>query len=464
MTALKTRILEATAAMRSGALRSVGVLVGGTAAAHMITALSMPISTRLFSPADFSAAAVFAGLAAILTVAACLRFDMAIPLPESDAEAANLLGLAIIFSAVTALAVATVLAIIPASVLEMFRQPSLLPHLWLLPVATLIGGVYLALQMWHVRSKGFGGIARSRIVQSGAAATGQICLGWLGQAPLGLIVGQVLNYGAGFVMLLASAWHRQHELLRSISWAGMATAFRTYQRFPRYSVWEALANAAAINVPVLMIAALAKGPEAGYLTLAIFLLQAPMALLGNAVGQVFLSGAPEAYRAGKLAPFTLKSLNGLVRAATGPMIFLAIVSPFAFELVFGPGWSRAGVLVTWMVPWFLLQFISSPVSTALHVVGRQRTAMILQIVSLVARVGAVAVAGAAGGVWISEAYAISGAVIYGAYLWTVLRVVGIRPSELRPVLWHMLPFSFAAAIAGGLCAGVFSLLWHVAAL
>lgn len=449
MAALKARILAATAAMRTGALRSIGVLVGGTAAAHAITAAAMPISTRLFSPADFSAAAVFASLAAILTVAACLRFDMAIPLPESDTEAANLLGLSFGFSAITAALTAVAVAIVPSAALESFRQSALQPLLWLLPVAVLIGGIYLALQMWHVRTKNFAGIARSRIAQSGVAAAGQIGLGWQGYTPLGLIVGQVLNYGAGFVLLLASAWCRQRHLLLAISWSGMVDAFQSHQRFPRFSVWEALANAAAINLPILLIAALAKGPEAGYLTLAIFLLQAPMALLGNAVGQVFLSGAPTAHRSGDLPSFTLKSLDGLIRVATGPMIFLAIVSPFAFELVFGPGWSRAGVLVTWMVPWFLLQFISSPVSTALHVVGRQRTAMILQIVSLVVRVGAVAVAGVAGGVWISEAYAISGAVIYGAYLWMVLRVVDVRPSALIPVVQRTFPVAAIATVTGG---------------
>lgn len=445
---MKQRLARISEALRSGVLRSIGVLVGGTAAAHLITALALPVSTRLFTPADFSAAAVFASLSAILTVAACLRFDMAIPLPEDEAEAANLLGLAIGFSVVTAGLTALVLALLPASAIALLGQPALTPWLWLLPIAVLIGGVYLAIQMWYVRRKGFAAIARSRIAQSACAAGGQIGLGFAGFTPLGLIVGQVLNYGAGSIGLLAGTMRRDGALLRGISRSGMVAAFRGHQRFPRYSIWEALANAASINVPILLIAALASGPEAGYLTLAMFLMQAPMALLGNSIGQVYLSGAPDAARDGRLATYTAASLGGLIRAVTPPLIFIGIVSPTVFPIIFGAGWERSGVLVAWMVPWFLLQFLASPVSSALHVMGQQRVAMLLQLFGFVVRVGAVVAASVFTNGWISEVYAISGAILYGAYLWVVMRIVQLPTAALVGPFKKTLPIAVIATGAG----------------
>lgn len=445
---MKQRLARISDALRSGVLRSIGVLVGGTAAAHLITALALPVSTRLFTPSDFSAAAVFASLSAILTVAACLRFDMAIPLPEDEGEAANLLGLAVGFSVVTAGLTALALALLPASVIALLGQPALTPWLWLLPIAVLIGGVYLAMQMWYVRRKGFAAIARSRIAQSACAAGGQIGLGFAGFAPLGLIVGQVLNYGAGSVGLLAGTMRRDGALLRGISRSGMVAAFRAHQRFPRYSIWEALANAASINVPILLIAALATGPEAGYLTLAMFLMQAPMALLGNSVGQVYLSGAPDAARDGRLATYTAASLGGLIRAVTPPLIFIGIVSPTVFPIIFGVGWERSGVLVAWMVPWFWLQFLASPVSSALHVMEQQRVAMFLQLFGFVVRAGAVAAAGAFTNGWISEVYAVSGAILYGAYLWVVMRIVQLPTAALVDPFKKTLPIAVIATGAG----------------
>ncbi|MEA1014477.1 lipopolysaccharide biosynthesis protein [Sphingosinicella sp. LY1275] len=443
-----TRLAALRSWLRSGIIRSIGVLVGGTALAHGITAVAMPISTRLFTPADFSAAAAFASIVGILVVAACLRFDMAIALPEDDDEAINLLALSAASAIAVTLVVALALVVLPSTVLAGLRQPSLLPHLWLLPIAVLIGAMYLALQMWFVRRKRFGAIARSRVVQSAAAAGGQIGLGALGHAPLGLIVGQLLNYGAASVILGWRVLIEERALLKRVSLTGMVAAFRTHQRFPRYSVWEALANAAAIHAPILLIAALAVGPEAGYLTLAIFLLQAPMALLGHAVGQVYLSGAPEALREGRLAAYTMDILSGLLRSALAPLLFLAIVSPWAFEWVFGTGWARAGVLVSWMAPWFLLQFVSSPISSALHVTGRQRTAMALQIFGLVLRVGSVALAGLAHPRFVAEVYAVSGALFYGLYMVVVIGSVGGRVGELGDALRKAAPSAFLTAIVG----------------
>lgn len=51
---------------RNNFIRSVGVLVGGTALAHGITALALPELSRLYSPADFSALFVFTSLLFII--------------------------------------------------------------------------------------------------------------------------------------------------------------------------------------------------------------------------------------------------------------------------------------------------------------------------------------------------------------------------------------------------------------
>tara|TARA_R110002124_G_scaffold55108_2_gene156047 strand:+ start:9519 stop:10850 length:1332 start_codon:yes stop_codon:yes gene_type:complete len=409
---------------RAGVLNSIGILVSGTAAAHAITALAMPVVTRLFTPADFAAAAAFSSLVGILVVAVCLRFEVAIPLPEDDAEAANLLALSAGSTVLAALVAAVLVVVLPDSVLALLGQPTLIPYLWLLPIALLIGGLYLALQMWFVRRKAFCPIARSRIVQSTASVGGQLGLGWAGLGPLGLLVGQVLNYGAGAITLGIGLLLRERPALARISLAGMARAARIHHRFPRYSVWEALANAASIHLPILLIAAMAIGPEAGYLTLAIFLLQAPMALVGNAVGQVYLSGAPEAHRQGQMRAYTLRMIWGLAKVAALPILALALLSPFVFGLVFGEAWVRAGVLVVWMAPWFFLQFVSSPVSMALNVVGAQSTAMLLQVGGLVFRGGLVLAAGLLHPAIISETYALTGAVFYATFLIVTLQKVG----------------------------------------
>lgn len=442
---LKERIAGMAA---SGPVRSIALLVGGTSTAHAITALAMPVLTRLYTPESFTVAAAFTSILAIVAAIACLRFDMAIPIPEDEVEAVNLLALSALSALGAASVTALVLIALPASALAALGRPELVAHLWLMPVAVLFAGLYLAFQMWYVRVKAFGVVARSRIAQSALAAGGQIGIGLTTGGPIGLIVGQMINYGAASVTLGLRFLLRERPLWRQVSRSGMAAAFRVHHRFPRYSVWEALANAASINLPILIIVALAAGPEAGYLALAIFVLQAPMAVIGNAAAQVFMSGAAEARREGKLGDYTATHLGTLLKAALPPMLFIAIVSPAAFGFIFGTGWERAGVLATWMVPWFLMQFLASPVSSALLVLDRQRAAMALQILGLLLRCGAVLAAAGWAPRFIAESYALSGFVFYTLYLAVVMGSVGLGPRGLVRPLIRALPLAALAALAG----------------
>ncbi|MFH4122330.1 translocase, partial [Acinetobacter baumannii] len=63
---------------QGGFLKAVSVLVGGTAFAQGLAIIALPFITRLYSPSDFSIFAVYASILGILTVASCLRFEIAI--------------------------------------------------------------------------------------------------------------------------------------------------------------------------------------------------------------------------------------------------------------------------------------------------------------------------------------------------------------------------------------------------
>lgn len=73
--------------------RSVTVLAGGAVLGQAITVLVSPILTRLYSPEDFGVFGVYASILGIVTVIASLRYEYALPLPEDDAIAANILAL-----------------------------------------------------------------------------------------------------------------------------------------------------------------------------------------------------------------------------------------------------------------------------------------------------------------------------------------------------------------------------------
>lgn len=441
----------------SGFVRATAVLVSGTAGGHLITAAAMPVLSRIYEPAEFGVLAVVVGIVATIAVAACLRFDVAVALPESDGDAFGLLVLSLLAAVLITVLVAALVPYVSAWIADLTGKPAFTSVAWLIPIGVLSAAMFSALQNWNIRQRSFALMARVRVGQSLAGAGTQAGLGVAGFGSAGLVAGYVLNTAVAVSYLGFRLGSRIPELARTISVAQLRRLGRQYKRFPVYSTWEALANSAAIQVPVILIATVSTTAEAGFLMLAMYVMQAPMSLIGAAVGQVYLSQAPQLHREGQLASFTAEVLSRLSTSGVGPLVAVGILSPFAFELVFGPGWKRAGVLVAWMTPWFVFQLLSTPVSMALHVTGRQRAAMGMQIFALVARVSVVWLASLWWSAAVAEAYAISGAVVYAVYFLLVVKSAGLSRRQLallsgKSATWA-LPWAIGALAMAWVLAG-----------
>src|SRR5690606_12770340 len=121
--------------------------------AQAMGVLALPLLTRLYTPNDFDVWAVYAGLLMVLAPAACLRLDVAIPMPEDDDDAMNLLVLALGSAAVLSAVTATVVVAMPGQIARVTNQPELRSHLWLLPVGIAAAGGYSAFQHWGTRQR-----------------------------------------------------------------------------------------------------------------------------------------------------------------------------------------------------------------------------------------------------------------------------------------------------------------------
>lgn len=433
---------------RHGFAHSVGTLVGGTAIAQGLAVLALPILTRMYTPEDFSVLAIYASILGIASVVACMRLEIAIPMPERDQDAANLLALALASSATVALFGAIVVWALSGRIVELFGQPTIRQFLWLIPLGIWLASSYSAVQYWSTRKKKFRRIATTRVVQSLGGVGTQVGLGAAGIAPFGLILGHMISTGAGLVRLGRNAWREDRSALATIDLQGMQCMLREYKRFPKYSTFEAFANNAGTQLPIVIIAALAIGPEAGFLMLATRVMAAPMALIGGAVSQVYLSRASSELREGKLGTFTADSIGGLAKTGVGPLIFAGVMAPLVFPVLFGAGWGRAGEMIAWMTPWFVLQFLSSPISMALHVTGNQRAALVLQVFGAVLRIGVVLLAGKYFAEFLVESYAVVSFIFYAVYFLVVISVVGVPPRQLYKKFLGAVPIIAAwAAVA-----------------
>ena len=396
---------------KSALLRDIIKLVSGTAGARVILLITLPIVTRLYSPDDFKLLAVFAALVSITSVIACLRMEVAVPFAEHDDDAANILTNALTLGVIFSLVLMLIAITAPMSIADRINTPEIAPYLWLVPVTVIFAATYNAMQSWMTRKRRFGNIARTRISQAIIGTGTTLWLGWFAFTPLGLLVGNALTLGGGALYLSLKAWRDDHAHFQVINPRRMREMFIHNMRYPIFSTPEALANVAAVQFPIIIIAA-TSGTEAGQLFLAMQILTTPMTLIGTSVGQVYSSRAAEELRSGNLHPFTKNIMKNLFLVGLLPLSLVTILAPFVFPLIFGAEWLSAGKMTAWIAPWMLFQLTASPVSLVMGLLGRQHQMLLLTLFGALLRIGVTLISLLTQPEWVVEAYAVSGCIFY----------------------------------------------------
>ncbi|MBZ0488012.1 oligosaccharide flippase family protein, partial [Acinetobacter baumannii] len=398
---------------QGGFLKAVSVLVGGTAFAQGLAIIALPFITRLYSPSDFSIFAVYASILGILTVASCLRFEIAIPIPSEDEEAAILVILALISNLAISILTGLLIWVFHVEIISLLKKPNFNHIIWLIPLGVFFSGIYTALQYWATRKKNFTVIARTRVVQSISGVATQIILGFWGTAALGLALGQIIKVSFGIGKLAKNFWKESEVFIRNITIIKLYNVFKKNDQFPKYSTLDSLANSAGAQLPIIIIATLALGSEAGYLMIAMQVLAVPIQLIGGAVSQVYLAHAPAAVQEKTIAHYTTNILENLFKYGVSSLIFIGLVSPILAKYIFGYEWEKVGLIISWMIPWFAFQLIASPISMIMHIVGRQKQMLLLTLTGFILRIGILYGQFYLNPTYLLEAYAISGGIFYG---------------------------------------------------
>jgi O-antigen/teichoic acid export membrane protein len=361
------------ALIQSHFARNVTILTGATLVGQVIAVAAVPFLTRLFNPAAFGVAAVFSSVTSILYPITSLRYELAIPLPADEQVGANLFGLSLALLLPTTALMAGVTWIWGPALLSTTGAQSVTRFLPLVPLGLFVAGAFQAGTLWAVRVRDFRSVGRSRIVQGIGLASIPLGGGLLNAPnPLWLVLGQVGGQMAGYLTIARTAWHRDRETLRAITWRGMSAAARQYRRFPQLSLGSGLLGSTTLYAPSLLLAATYGIGAAGGFALSTRFVGIPMGLLGQSVSSVYLGEAPHAAsrRDTELGRLYRRTAWGLLVFGGIPLLAAGLVAPWLSVWIFGPGWSQAGHFIRLLAPSYVAALVMSPLSQTLIVIGR----------------------------------------------------------------------------------------------
>lgn len=348
-------------------------LASGTTLAQGVCFLAAPVLTRLYAPAQFGTLAVFETIFNILLSVACLRYEMAIVLPKSDEDGANVLAASILVLLGVVASVGGLLWILGDQVVRWTRNEEIRPFLWLLPVALCLSGSASVFGQWNSRRRQYLRQSVGAVAGTSTTLGCQVAVGLLGfTAAASLIYSRLIGLATMMALLGGMIWREDLVLLRkSVRWAAIRAALVRHAKFPLYTSWSSLLGILSLYLPVLLLAAYFSNVVVGFYALAMQVLKVPLNLLAGTVAQVFFQRAAEAHAEGKLAPLVEGMVHRLATVGMLPLLLLATSGDVLCAFALGPNWTEAGIYMQLLSPWMFMWFFSAPLSNVLYVTERQ---------------------------------------------------------------------------------------------
>jgi O-antigen/teichoic acid export membrane protein len=401
-------------------------LATGTTVAQGIAFAFTFALARLYDETAFGHFTVFLSCLGILGVLATGSYDKAVVFARSPRRLTALVTLVWMIAASVALLTALsgivylVMGWTPPLELTHFEHVVALPLTCLLFAASQLS-VYVCLKADHLTR-----LAGLKVAQSTVAGSAQCALAGVSQKG-GLVVGHIV--GLFFTATPAAAILRKAlaQFSRRSAMSVLASA-RRFNRYPKFVYPTELLDGVANQAPLLAIGSVFSLEILGAYGFAQRILAAPSALVGQAVGQIFLQhiGRREMdYPSIKrLMVRVWLAMSGL---GVVPFSALFVFGAPLFEAVFGPQWRGAGEIAAACAPLLFVRFVSSPTSTIYYRLELQSWQLPLVVVALIVRIAPVFThflgVGIIGVIYLQTAGEV---VVIGIYNWIALRRLGTR--------------------------------------
>lgn len=381
--------------IKSSLGREVLSLSGGTAGGQLILFAVSPILSRVFVPESFGIYGVFISTIGVIGSFACLRFELAIPVPTSRRTAKYLLSAALLSAVVFALITGMSVFLIESVLKRPITGETEVPHLAVvLPAGVFSMGLYRSLSKWAVRSQAYKKLGSAKLLKAVYTAVGQLLAGLIGVQRLGLIIGHIIGQAGAAIKLFAGAKQALLRKVERFNTVRLAATIRRYSDFPLITGPSALANSSGLELPIILIGSFIGSNVVGWLVMAQRVLSAPVQVVTISLAEVHLGHGSEMARRNPkrlrriMREWVLKAGGVSIVAGFAVAGFL----PAAFAVVFGPDWREAGVYATLLLPMIVGQVIAHPFTYTFAMTERQRIGLAWSIGRLVMTVGTVGIA------------------------------------------------------------------------
>ena len=361
------------------------VLFSGSVIGQFIVFVSIPYFTRVYSQEVFGVFALYSSVVAILSLISTLRYELAIMLPKEDGDAVNVLALNLIVISVMSSLVFIFIAIFKNYLLNILNINNFGNYILLIPVSVMLVGVINALDSWNNRKGNYisistGVVSKSSTMVSSQFITSISMFSSLGLIP-GLIIGQIVNFGVS-IKLTFKTFKTE---LKYISCDKIILLAKRYKDMPRFNTIISFTNTLSNELPVIMLSSLFGLNVVGVYGLAVKFSKALPGIIGLSISKIFYKEMTSVYNAGEgMFALVIRTYKNLLRLSL--IVFTPIyIGSYYLVYLFGENWIEVGVYVRLLLPWIVIMFMNSPISSITVILNKQKFMLVLDLLLVILR-------------------------------------------------------------------------------
>lgn len=358
--------------------KALVTLVSGTAAAHLITLLSLPVVSRLYNKEQFGELAVLMSSSAVLAIVMTLKLEMALFNRSSTVQRYAIVYssavMALFFLCISLLAV----TLFQAQLLELYKQEISYITLFFIPIAAFFISLFVLITNFAIVERQFKDVAKVKVQRSLAQVILQVTLPFLS---VGLILAESFSRGIGIFSLYKKNFSR--ESFKGFDLSTLVNTWKSNHRFLKFTSLAALCNVTSLQFPTLFIASIFGVSGAGVYLLTNRLVALPVSLLGQSMAQVYSSEFAARRKESQylLALFKKMVVKSFIFSS---LLFMTggVIAEWGVVFLLGPQWGQVADFIVILIPMLILQFTVTPISNTLNMLECQHLMLLWDFLRL----------------------------------------------------------------------------------
>ncbi len=350
--------------------RSVSILFTGTVIAQIISYTASPIISRQYLPEDNAYLGLFLRITALGAAIATARLELAFPVEKQNHHAFGIYRFSMRFSLMLSF-FALVIVLIFSGIDYISFQNFL--FLLSLPFGIFLTALFNQGASWSLRNEDYSTIAKSSLLLSFFTNVLKVLLGLIKGNFLFLIGATLLAFCLSIVTFMKNYMQVKTQSILTYNSKRTRVLVAKNSDLYMYNLPHVLIDLARDLLLASIIWNCYGKMEFGSYDHAFRMLKLPIVFIGSAIGQVLFKKCSVLINEKKsIFPLVLRVSFILIGISIVPFMLIGFFGPQLFTFVFGEKWKLAGEMASTMVPWLLINFISSPLSHIPILLNKQK--------------------------------------------------------------------------------------------